>query len=96
VPDFLANRMGIVTCADEGAGYVTNDPMIERHLTREWEYSIFNMAVKVLETSRSTAEPPGKVALEMANALSLETNPIFGHRGQQIVNSLVAGRWYED
>jgi leucine dehydrogenase len=96
VPDFLANRMGIVTCADEGAEYVTNDPMIERHLTREWEYSIFNMAVKVLETSRSTAEPPGKVALEMANALSLETNPIFGHRGQQIVNSLVAGRWYED
>ncbi len=96
VPDFLANRMGIVTCADEGAGYVTNDPMIERHLTREWEYSIFSMAVKVLETSRSTGEPPGKVALEMADTLSLETNPIYGHRGQQIIDSLVTDRWYQD
>jgi glutamate dehydrogenase/leucine dehydrogenase len=96
VPDFLTNRMGIVTCADEGAGYVTSDPMIERHLTRDWEYSIFSMTVKVLETSRSTGEPPGKVALAMANALSLETNPIYGHRGQQIIDSLVADRWYEE
>ncbi|UCG87914.1 MAG: Glu/Leu/Phe/Val dehydrogenase [Gemmatimonadota bacterium] len=95
VPDFLTNRMGIVTCADEGAGYVTNDPMIERHLTRDWEYSIYNLTLKVLETSRSTGQPPGKVALEMANALSLEINPIYGHRGQQIIDSLVADRWYE-
>ena len=70
--------------------------MIERHLTREWEHSIFSMAVKVLETSRSTGEPPGKVALGMANTLSLETNPIYGHRGQQIIDSLVADRWYVD
>jgi leucine dehydrogenase len=95
VPDFLTNRMGIVTCADESAGYVTNDPMIERHLTRYWEFSIFRMTLKVLETSSSTGEPPGKVALDMANALSLEENPIYGHRGQQIINSLVADRWYE-
>ncbi|UCD23098.1 MAG: Glu/Leu/Phe/Val dehydrogenase [Gemmatimonadota bacterium] len=96
VPDFLTNRMGIVTCADEGAGYVTDDPMIERHLARDWEYSIYNMTLKVLETSRSTGDPPGTVALDMANALSLETNPIYGHRGQQIIESLVVDRWYED
>jgi len=95
VPDFLTNRMGIVTCADEGAGYVTNDPMIERHLTQDWDYSIFNTAIKVLETSRSTGEPPGRVALDMANELSMQTNPIYGHRGQQIIDSLVADRWYE-
>ena len=95
VPDFLTNRMGIVTCADEGAGYVTSDPMIERHLTRDWQYSIFNTAIQVLETSRSTGESPGKVALDMANALSMEANPIFGHRGQQIIDSLAADRWYE-
>jgi glutamate dehydrogenase/leucine dehydrogenase len=96
VPDFLTNRMGIVTCADEGAGFVTNDPMIERHLTRDWEFSIFRTALEVLETSRSTGEPPGKVALDMANTLSLEVNPIYGHRGQQIIDSLVADRWYEE
>jgi glutamate dehydrogenase/leucine dehydrogenase len=95
VPDFLTNRMGIVTCADEAAGYVTGDPLIERHLTRDWEFSIFQMTLRVLETSSSTGEPPGKVALDMADALSLEANPIFGHRGQEIIDSLVADRWYE-
>lgn len=95
VPDFLTNRMGIVTCADEGAGYVTEDPMIERHLSRDWEYSIFRMALEVLELASSTGEPPGAVALRMADALSLEENPIYGHRGQQIIASLVNDRWHE-
>ena len=38
VPDFLANRMGIVTCADEGAGTLSPDPMIERHYGTEWPH----------------------------------------------------------
>ena len=52
VPDFLTNRMGIVTCANEQYGYINNDPLIENHFSREWEHSIFNRAKRVLKESK--------------------------------------------
>ena len=95
VPDFLTNRMGIVNCADEASGYVTEDPLFERHLTRDWEYSIHQMTLRVLTESRDTKEPPAKIAIRTADELSLENHPVFGHRGQLIINSLVQDRWFE-
>jgi glutamate dehydrogenase/leucine dehydrogenase len=95
VPDFLTNRMGIVNCADEHAGSLPDDPLVERHLNRDWGYSIYKMGLKVLEQSRATGEPPSGVARAMADKLSLETNPVFGHRGVQIIKALVADRWHE-
>src|SRR5262249_35023725 len=62
VPDFLVNRMGIVTCADEQAGSIPDDPLIERHLTRDWEFSIHRMTLKVLGAARDRGEPPSLVA----------------------------------
>ncbi|MEN8194373.1 MAG: Glu/Leu/Phe/Val dehydrogenase dimerization domain-containing protein, partial [Bacteroidota bacterium] len=93
VPDFLTNRMGIVNCADEQAGYVNDDPIIERHLSQDWEYSIYQMATKVLKESKETNVPPGKVAIQLADKLSRENNPIYGHRSQLIIDSLVKGGW---
>jgi len=93
VPDFLTNRMGIVNCADEQAGFVNNDPIIERHLSKDWEYSIHQTALRVLEKSKSTNTPPGEVAIELADKLSGELNPIYGHRSQLIIDSLVESRW---
>jgi len=93
VPDFLTNRMGIVNCADEQAGYVNNDPIIERHLSKDWEYSIHQTTIRVLEKSKATDTPPGKVAVELADKLSREDNPIYGHRSQLIINSLVENNW---
>jgi glutamate dehydrogenase/leucine dehydrogenase len=93
IPDFLTNRMGIVNCADEQAGYVTDDPMIERHLSKDWEYSIHQMALKVLRESKESGKPTGTIARETAERLSLEANPIYGHRGQLIIDSLVSDGW---
>ncbi len=95
VPDFLTNRMGIVNCADEHAGSLPEDPLVERHLNRDWEFSIYRMGLKVFEQSHATGEPPSSVAMGMADRLSLETNPVFGHRGVQIIAALVADRWHE-
>jgi hypothetical protein len=36
-----------------------------------------------------------KAATCMADELSLENHPIFGHRGQQIIASLSENRWHE-
>ncbi|MFQ5771080.1 MAG: Glu/Leu/Phe/Val dehydrogenase [bacterium] len=95
IPDFLTNRMGIVNCANEQYGYVNNDPFIERHLSRDWEHSIYQTSLQVLKESRDTGEPPAKVAMRLADERSLQAHPIFGHRGKQIIDSLVADRWHE-
>lgn len=92
-PDFLVNRMGIVTCADEGAGCLPDDPWIERHLTRDWEHSIPRALERVLVGARDAGRPPGEVATEEADRLSMEPHPIFGHRGRTIVDRLVADGW---
>jgi len=95
VPDFLTNRMGIVNCADEQFGTVTHDPLIERHLSRDWEHSIHATCMRVFAESRDMRQPPGQVALRMAEALSMEPHPLTGHRGRQIIASLVADRWQD-
>jgi glutamate dehydrogenase/leucine dehydrogenase len=95
VPDFLANRMGIVNAANEQYGYVTADPLFERHLTRDWEHSIHRTTLRVLDESKKTAVPTGRIAVQLAEKLSLEPHPIFGHRGRQVIDSLVADRWHQ-
>lgn len=91
-PDFLVNRMGIVNCADEGAGWLPVDPLVERHLGRDWEHSIHRLTLAVL----AGPQAPGQAATELADRLSLENHPIAGHRGWKIVEGLVADRWFED
>ncbi len=93
VPDFLTNRMGIVNCANEQYGYVNNDSMILQHYDKEWEHSIYNRAMQVFTESKEKQKPTGQVALELADRLSKENHPIFGHRGQQIIKSLVDSNW---
>ncbi len=96
VPDFLANRMGIVNCANEQDGTVNRDPMIERHLEKEWEHSIHQAATRVFTRSKESGNPPAVVAMALADQLSLEEHPLTGHRGQQIIDSLAADRWFEE
>ncbi len=96
VPDFLTNRMGIVNCANEQDGSVNHDPMIERHLEKEWEHSIHQAATRVLERSKKSGEPPAVVAMALADELSMVEHPLTGHRGQQIIDSLVADSWFEE
>ncbi len=93
VPDFLTNRMGIVNCANEQYGYVNEDLLIENHYSKDWKYSVYKMAVKVLEESQKTGTPPAVTANKLADKLSLENHPIMGHRSQKVIDSLVANNW---
>jgi glutamate dehydrogenase/leucine dehydrogenase len=95
VPDFLTNRMGIVNCANEAYGYVNDDEFIERHLQRDWQYSVFQTALRVLTTSKENGQPPALTAMELADKLSLEPHPVFGHRGVRIIESLVSDGWWD-
>jgi glutamate dehydrogenase/leucine dehydrogenase len=93
VPDFLTNRMGIVNCANEQYGFIKEDPFFEKHLSREWEHSIHQTTLRVLKESRETDDAPAKVAIRIADELSLQPHPIFGHRGIQIIDCLIADGW---
>ena len=87
--------MGIVNAANEQYGCVRNDPLFERHLSRDWDYSVFQTTLRVLRESKATGGPTGRIAVRLAEALSLEPHPLFGHRGRLIIDSLVADRWQE-
>lgn len=95
VPDFLTNRMGIVNAANEQYGYLEDDPLFERHLSWDWEYSIFQTCLSMFHESQAKDKPTARIAMEMADKLSSERHPIFGHRGQQIIDSLVATDWHK-
>jgi glutamate dehydrogenase/leucine dehydrogenase len=93
VPDFLANRMGIVACSNEQYGGVNGDPMIQRHLGRSWRGGIYLTTSKVLELARKPGVTSVSAAIRLAEELSRQPHPIWGHRARQIVESLVADRW---
>lgn len=93
VPDFVANRMGIVNCANEMYGYVNNDPHFQNHLGSDWEQSVYNTVRSMLALSKSTGLTPDKAACEMADKLSRVPHPIWGHRSKLIIEGLLADDW---
>ncbi|MCA9522517.1 MAG: Glu/Leu/Phe/Val dehydrogenase, partial [Myxococcales bacterium] len=93
VPDYLTNRMGIVNCADEQYGYVTDDDAFTRHLGREWDHSIYRLTRLVLQRADERGTHPAHEADQLADAYALRPHPIWGHRGRAIIASLVADDW---
>lgn len=93
VPDFLVNRMGIVNCADEQAGYVDNDPLFYRHLDKDYEFGVYQTSLRVLKQSAQTQQTSAEVATKLADELAQVVNPIYGHRGEKIIQSLVKKKW---
>jgi glutamate dehydrogenase/leucine dehydrogenase len=93
VPDFVANRMGIVQCANEQYGYVNRDPAVVRHLDRAWSGSIYQTTRRVIEMAERSGSTPFAVAASIADELAEEPHPIWGHRARRIIESLVADRW---
>ena len=96
VPDFVANRMGIVNCANEQYGHIPGDPAIERHLGREWDNSVFVITRRVLEKAAKDGITTAAAANHLADDLAREPHPIWGDRTRGIIAGLVAGRWHLD
>jgi leucine dehydrogenase len=91
IPDFLVNRMGIVNCCDEHVGYLhphLEDPLIKRHLGKEWPNSIYCLINSILKESSITHKTTQELAVEMAERESRLNNPLYGHRGIQIIRSI--------
>eukprot|EP01083_Nonionella_stella_P269617 912477_1 len=93
VPDFLANRMGIVNCANESYGYLRQDPLISRHFRSDWNHSIFSATRAVLKRSREEGVGSGEAANRIADELIKQEHPIMGHRSAKIIQDLVDQKW---
>ena len=95
VPDFVANRMGIVNCANEQYGSLANDPSILRHFDgpEGWEGSVYNVTCQVLERARVEGTTSVAAANRMADERAAQPHPIWGERAGQIVESLIEGHW---
>ena len=103
VPDFVANPMGIVNCANEMYGRVgalgtTEDPMLGDRLGRDYEFSVFNSTLRVLRAAAKQGTSTAVSANALADELCTQLHPIWapGHRSQQIMDSLVNGSWADD
>jgi glutamate dehydrogenase/leucine dehydrogenase len=93
VPDFVANRMGIVACANEQYGHLRDDPMVWRHLDPDWEGGIARTTRTVLERARALGVTPLSASRVTADALADEPHPLWGHRAWRIVEELTSGGW---
>ena len=95
VPDFLCNRMGIVTCANEQYGAMPHDPAIERHFGSDWDNALFVITQRVLARAAAEEITPAIAANRLADELARQPHPIWPGRSRQIIDGLLAARWHE-
>lgn len=97
LPDFLVNRMGIVNCANEQYGYVGDEPAQDeyfaRHLGYTWPQSVYQTSLRVLARAERDNIHPHTAAVALAEELSKEKHPIWGHRAFQVIHHLSEGAW---
>jgi glutamate dehydrogenase/leucine dehydrogenase len=93
VPDFVANRMGIVNCANEQYGIIPEDPAIVRHYDARWEGSVYRVTRSVLERAERAGITSTEAANALADELAEQPHPIFPDRSGQIIAGLLADGW---
>ncbi len=94
VPDYVVNRMGIVSCANEQYGVMRPDPAVERHLERDYAHGIFAVTRRVLVDARERGIPTPRAAAELADRLAEERHPVWGERARELVQAVLHGDWH--
>jgi glutamate dehydrogenase/leucine dehydrogenase len=93
VPDFVANRMGIVSVANEQYGSLADDPEVARHLSPDWEGGIRCTTHRLFQEAADEGITTVQAALRLADQLARETHPVWGHRPWQVIRSLAENGW---
>jgi leucine dehydrogenase len=93
VPDFVANRMGIVNCANEQYGSLDDDPAIVRHFDRDWQGSVYRVTRAVLARANSSRMTSAGAANALADELAEQPHPIFPDRAGAIIRGLLEHGW---
>lgn len=87
VPDYVANRMGIVNCADEWRG---------KQLPADLDAAIdgvYRDTAELLQLAAASGQTTTAAAEAWADEKARHENPLFGHRGKGLIDRLTAGDW---
>ena len=95
VPDFVANRMGIVTCANEQYGWFEGDPAIEGHLDQNTPWGVYQRCQQIFEASKRASLTTAEAAERIADKLTQDQHPIWGNRAGRIISYLIERGWAE-
>lgn len=93
VPDFVANRMGIVNCADEQYGWFPGDPVIESHLKRDNPAGIYQRCLEIFGRSAKSGRSTAEEAEMLAEQLAAQQHPLWPGRGRAIIDHLIDSGW---
>lgn len=85
--------MGIVNCANEQYGQLTHDPAIERHFSRDWDNAVFVVTKRILDHAAKEGVTTSTAANLLADHACAEPHPVWGHRGQAIIDGLLTDGW---
>ena len=96
VPDFLANRMGIVNCANEQYGAVDPDPAVISHLDRNSKTGIFCRTIAVCERAMASGRTTAAEAELLAEELAEEHHPVWRGRSRSIIDAVVTSSWADE
>ncbi|XP_037554684.1 leucine dehydrogenase [Dermacentor silvarum] len=94
VPEYIFNRMAVVSSAYEMYGRMQNDPEMEKHFGCEWEHSIGSLVRHVLSESADRGCSTVAVADELAERWSREPHPLWPGRARALLAALLAHGWH--
>ena len=69
------------------------DPIVARHLNRDWEHSIFNITERLIKDAKTRGVSTGTAACELADSYMDELHPLWGHRSADIIKTLQTDGW---
>jgi glutamate dehydrogenase/leucine dehydrogenase len=93
VPDFVANRMGVVSVANEQYGSLVPDPEVDRHLDPDWEGGIRRTTLRLFQEANDEGITTVRAALRLADTLAEEPHPIWGQRAWKVIEALRSNGW---
>lgn len=93
VPDYVANRMGIVQCANEQYGVLPDDPAIHRHFDPSYANSVHRVTLEVLQCARREGISSTRAANALADERMALDHPMWPRRTQDIIDALVRLEW---
>lgn len=86
IPDYVCNRMGIVNCANEWAGYLEEDIVLASE-------RVYPDTARVLRHAQTLRISTADAADQLSDIAAAELHPLLGHRGRRIVDRLVRSGW---
>lgn len=93
--DVVPNRMGMVTKLVEPYGRIENDPVLYKHLSEDWEYSIYQTTLRILQLADKKGISPERAAYEVGEELGSIDHPLYPNRAKDIVKGLVETDWHK-